>query len=544
MKSFKQRRLEKQFKEKQLALANKRLDRQIVQADVRAQFDVVSGSTNSNGGGNKRRQSRIETKEETGAQGILNPAGRLNGLNLCRDAERNYSQARSIIHQRQINIIGPSPKLQVNTGDKFGEEATSWFNVKWQKNCDFRQDRRFAKLGQLVVGSKDREGDLLAVFDDDMIKDTGKLIFFESDLICDRSDNKDLLKKNKWTQRDGIISDEWGREIGYVTTQKRGQTSAKTEDSHLWPRDPDDSSKNMARLIRADYRLIQGRGISPMLSAVMDFLDCYEMRSKELQSAKVAAGQYAYVKRKEAETDFDNVLMDPDNQNPADQDEGWEGETTTLPENQSAPVNYEALEKMTGGYTDYMDTDDEIEFPKITRPNVAMKDFLDYVMDSGGSAFGMAHAYTRLKADTSYTAFRGDMVMTWVTFYAEQKDMENEFLDWSAVRAIKWAIRKKLIKNKAPEGWEDRLSWTLPTIPFIKELEERKAHAEALKNGEISYSQLLGPDWKKIHEQLAKELKAAKELGLPLAVFETKAGGSAAEADKQENEGEDDDAKE
>jgi len=506
----------------------------------KASFDVIPGSNGSSGSGNKRRKSSVETKGETGKQGILNPFDRLNALNLCRDAVRNYSSAKSIEHQLKVNIIGPSPKIQVNTGDEFGKEVTDWFNTDWAKDCDFRQERRLAKLAQLVVAGRKREGDLLTVFDDNMIKDSGKILFYESDLICDVSgDAADKIKEKKWTQTDGIISDEWGREVGYVTTHRRGMSSVPEADATIWTRDPDDKDANMVKLIREDYRLIQGRGISPMLSAISDFLDCYEMRSKELQSAKVAASMYASVKRKEAETDFDDPRFDPDNENPSDQDDSYDPDASTLPEDQDEPATYEALEKLTGGYTNYLDKEDEIEFPDINRPNVAMKEFLDYVMDQGGSVFGFAHAYTRLKADTSYTAFRGDMILTWVSIYADQKDMEHDFLDWVAVRAIRWNMRKNGFKNEAPEGWEKTISWNLPKIPYIDELKERKAHSEGLKNGELKYSDILGPDWQKHFEQYSKELEAARGLGLPLNVFETKAG-APAEENENENRGNED----
>jgi len=498
-----------------------------------ASYDAVDGSNSAGGGGNKRRQSHIETKDETGASGILKPRDRLSLLNLCRDIERNYSQAKSILHQIAMNVIGPSPKMQLNTDDPFGEEVTEWINSDWMKNCDFRGERRFAKLAQLTCKQKKREGDLLVMFDDDMILDSGKIIFFEADQICDVTGSlADQYKAAGWTQQDGIILDQWGREVGYVTTTKRGQTSVDGKDATVFSRDPDNPSENMVKLIREEYRINQGRGVSALSASVSDYVDCYEMRSKELQSAKVAAGQFATVKRKEAIENFDDPRMDPDNENPSDQDPDYDytDAATTLPEEQDKPANYERLEKLTGGYTEYLDADDEVEYHDFNRPNVSMKDFITFVVDSGGSAMGIAHAYSQLKADTSYTAFRGDMVMTWAgAFYPEQKDMEHDFLDWSTIRAIRWKIKHKGFKNKPTENWERKISWILPKMPFIKELEERKANAQALKNGETTFSELLGPNWLKKFDQLEKELQAIVKKGLPLEILETKSGGQTTE---------------
>lgn len=520
-------RLTKQKKELILEVQVKKLNR------IKAQYDAIAGSGQNTGAGNKRRPSKIETTEETGARGILKPRNRLSAINLARDAERNYSNAKSIIHQNKINIIGKSPKCQINTADKFGVEATEWINSDWMKNCDFRSTRRFAKLGQLVVAGQDREGDLLALFDDEMIDDTGKLLFYESDQITDLADFTAWKgNREKWQQRDGIIYDEWSREVGYVTTHRRGQSSIPARDATVFPRDPVDESKNMVKLIRADFRLIQGRGISPMLTIISDMLDCYEMRSKELQSAKLQASLAGTIQRKEAIENFDDARFDPDNQNADDS----AGVTNTLPEEQTAPENYERLEKLTGGYFDYLAEGDEFKLHDIKRPNVKMKEFLDYVLDSAGSAFGLAHAYTRMKADTSYTAFRGDMVMTWVTWYARQKDLENEFLDWSAIRAIKWAIRKGFIKRPPTPGWEKKVSWMLPRMPFVDEGKERDAQAKAVKNGLTTYTELLGPTWQRQFEQLGKELDDARQKALPLEAFETKSGGIEKETETNSTE--------
>ena len=510
----------------------------------RAEYDAVAGSNNATGAGNKRRQSNIERKEETGAQGLLKPYDRLNLLNLCRDIERNYSQATAMFRQIRINIIGPSPKVQINTKDDFGKQSTSWINSKWMKACDFRGNRRFAKLAQLQETAKKREGDLLVAFDDQLILDTGKILFYEADQICDVTGGiTQTFEERGYTQQDGIVMDKYGREVGVVATHRRGQTSVPEEDATIFPIDPDDDSNNYVNLIRSEFRLIQGRGIGPLAAAISDFLDCYEMRSKELQSAKKAASIYGFVKRAEAIENFDDPLMDPDNQNPTDQGSGYEGTDITLPEEQTEPSNYESLEKLTGGYTDYMDPDDTVEFPDINRPNVAMKEFLDYVMDSGGAAFGMAHAYTRLKADSSYTSFRGDMVLTWQSFYCDQKDAEHDFLDWCVIRAIRWAIRKGIITAEAPDDWETKLSWTLPKMPHVDELKERKATEQALKNGETTFLQILGPDYEEKWTQFSEELEKARELLLPLGVFETKAGAvqeDENEENKQENENEQD----
>lgn len=496
-------------------------------------YDAITGSANATGAGNKRRKAVIETKEESGSAGILNNSQRLQGVNLARDLERNYSVAKSLFKQGRNNVVGSLGKIQVNTDDDFGKEATKWFNKSFFENCDFRSTEDFSKLTRNIWAAKKREGDILVYFDDGSqlnVKPggTGKILLYEADMICDL--NAKELPAGV-TQEGGVLRDEFGREVGYVVSKKRGQTNINKNDLALiFRRNPDDESENMCKLIKATFRANQGRGSAEILSAVADMLDCYEMRSKELQSAKVAASLAGTVEREEAVTDYDDLRLDPTNENPAD------GTTTapTLPEAQTEPANYERMESLTGGYFDYLAKGDKLTLHDIKRPSVHMAEFIDHVTDAAGSVFGFAHAYARMRADTSYTAFRGDMVLSWVSIYVEQKDLEREWLDWIGTRAIKWAIRQRKIKATPPEDWESKISWHLPTMPFVDEVKERQANALALKNGEKTFSELLGPDWKTKFAAFAAELEYARTLGLPLSVFEQKSGGMAGQESKTE----------
>jgi hypothetical protein len=95
---------------------------------------------------------------------------------------------------------------------------------------------------------------------------------------------------------------------------------------------------------------------------------------------------------------------------------------------------------------------------------------------------GFAAAYTKLRADSSYTAFRGDMILTWVTFEFWQKWLERYVCDWTARNAIAWGMRRRNMPFKAPpEGWERRLSWDWPTMPEVDQLDYENAIAQALK---------------------------------------------------------------
>lgn len=493
---------------------------------IKAEYDVLKP--------NRLRKQPLP--ERTPESVIFDQSKRAKGVNLGRDLERNYSPARGILHQFRMNVVGTLGKLQVNVkdsnGNSIGDESAAWFNGVWAKDCDYRDDLHWSVVCQNVVASVLREGDCLAVFDDAVTEDdSGKLLMWESDQIAPMSENvlsaKGLEKK---TQDGGIIRDKFGKIVGYSVTGKRGLSVIDD------PADCTVFARESACLPRNPWRLNQGRGVPCIMTAASSLLDVYEMLTRELQSAKKAATQYAMVTRESVVTDYDSPagipIGLPENDGKDSATIAAEGaNSSTAPQAR----NYEALEDMTGGYTDYGQPGDKVQYPPVDRPNNNMIGFIESVQCHAGAAFGLARAYTLLRADSSYTSFRGDMILTWAgAFYPMQKWLERCFADWVAIRALRWAMRKNKIKP-LPVGWEQKLSWTWPTMPEVDELDAQNAIAASLKNGTTDYAALLGPEWRKRLESLAEQLQVIKDLGIPLSMLEMKSGGVAENTKKDDN---------
>jgi len=478
---------------------------------IKMEYDAVKNTT-------ARRRPVIEYKNE---DQILDSQKRALIANFCRDLERNYSPAKGILQQFRMNVVGDLGKIQVNI--EGGEEAASFFNQEWAKNCDFRDDIHFSQILQNVVAGVLREGDLLVVVDDGLIEDSGKLLHWEADQIVNVSDEiferkiKKELGGGAAVQENGIVRDKWGRVLGYIVTGKRGlRVVDKEEDVTVWKREN-------ARLIKNPWRLNQGRGVPALITSATNFLDLYEILTAELLSAKRQAVIAGYTKRSNAVTDWDN----PTTGASALPENTGKNETTIANEiagGGTAP-NYERFEALTGGIWEYVDAQDEIVFPDLKRPSVQIATFIESVLCYAGASLGLAKAYSLLRADSSYTAFRGDMIMSWQSaFYPMQKWLERCYCDWVAVKVLTWAQNKRII-SKLPAGWEKTISWKFPIMPHVDEAREAQAITEALKTGTIDYSEIMGPDWQKKFEALSKQLEKAKELGLPLNIFETKSGG-------------------
>lgn len=494
-------------------LARLTVQRQLLErkSAMLAKYDVVEPNR-------ARRQPSRETKDE-GC--IYDMTRRLYGANLGRDLERNYSPARAIIHQMRVNVVGSLGKIRVNLPENAGEEATRWFNEEWSKDVDFREAGDWSTLLSNVVASVLREGDCLIALDDGIIENTGKAICWESDQIAPLSEK--ALKESRYpdaVQDNGILRDKWGRVVAYVTTGLRGRTQIeKLADAFLW-------APGEARLVKNPWRLNQGRGIPALLTTAANFLDLYELLSSELQTAKRAAKQYANVKRSDAVTDWDSPATGqeylPENSGKTQAEVAAEGANVTTA---TGAPNYEKLEAFSGGLVDYLQTGDEVQIPDIKHPNRDIEPFLEAVHGYGGAALGLARAYTILRADSSYTAFRGDMVLSWVTFKYLQKWLERSLCDWVGIKVLTWAQKQGKIAP-LPAGWERSLSWLWPTMPEVNQVDYEAAVSQALKNGTTDYSQLLGPDYKRRLTELAKQVEMIRKLGLPLSIFETRSGGT------------------
>lgn len=487
-------------------------------AKIMAGYDAVDGSR-------QRRQPIREFKTEAG---IYDMTKRLLGCNLGRDLERNYSPAKAMMLQFRVNVVGSLGKLRINADG--ADEATAWFNEVWAKDCDYRDDLDWSTLLQNILAAEIRDGDVLAIVDDQLTdSDTGKVMTWESDQIVPVSEKVLADSPYAKTKQDsGILRDNDGRIVAYCVTGRRGLSVIDDpKEVTYWTRD-------QARLMRNPWRLNQGRGIPSLITPSTNFVDLYEILSSALASAKKAVKQYAFVKRDNAVTDWDSPTTGsewlPENDGRVAADVAKDGANQTT----HTSRNYEKLEALTGGLTDYLDPHDVVEIPEMNHPNPELAPFLEAVHDYSGAALGLAHAYTALRADTSYTAFRGDMIMSWVTFYWLQKHLERMAADWLAIRALRWAQRKGEFKVQLPAGWERTLTWSWPTMPAVDEGKESVAQAQFLKNGTLDFADILGPNWQTKFQAMADQLAVARKLKLPLSVFEQKSGGMATATDKKD----------
>lgn len=462
--------------------------------------------------------------EYHGEEGVLDAWRRMEGVNLSRDLLRNSPAVRGLSVTLRTNVIGDYGKLVLIGDDPWFQQAQDWFNDVWAKHADFIDGATFRECLQLIVTSLHFEGDFVVVFDDGILsgdkRGTGRLAFFETDQICNlTADAFQPYKDKGWTQDCGVLRDKLGRKCGVVVSRNRGQQETELKDAFVLTMDPDNPDAATWRHVVRKFRLRQLRGVPPSFSTLATAIDSAELLAAELQTSKLNASRYASVVESPEETQGAATGFDDEK----DAGEGDENDADKGTEEDEEDARAEALETYCAGRVDYLPANYSITFDPTNHPNSKLEEFLGYTTDVTGQAHGLSSAYARGRASSSYTAFRGEAIATWMSFRDSQQFLEDAFSDWCAVSAIRWAMKTGAL-GEGPTGWEKFVSFSYPHMPSVDEGKEQNAIALKLHNGLVTYRELLGPQYKAQLKQLADELKYARDLGLPLSVFETVAG--------------------
>ncbi|HCE46177.1 MAG TPA: hypothetical protein DET40_21745 [Lentisphaeria bacterium] len=482
----------------------------------------------------KRRQATIETE---GEDKQMSQQEGLQAIALARDLQRNFTVAKAHLQQLKIHSVGTGAKLVINLEDEATAKAVEWFNGAYAKDCDSRDDTPLGEMHGQIIETVIREGACIVAFDDFDLED-GRLIFFEMDQFAtiDKATwEKTDLYKQGYKQSGGIITSKKGRVYGYAVGSERGKTSYKDGEYTILTRD-------QAKLLKNPFRLNQKNGVSGILTSANQYADIYEGISSELMTMKLfskRAGQVVKDPNYTGTSVEEDILL-----NAGTDPEGIIDGTEATPTPAEPADNYEKIEAYCGGLVDYMQPGEKFE--EITsgnRPNLSLKEFCDWIVGMNGASLGLYSCYSKGEVSTSYTAFRGEQILTWPILFYWQKWLERRFCDWHAKKAITWAISKGKLEA-LPAGWENKITFLFPEMPEVNPLDMANAKSAMLKNGQTNFRKLLGPNWKKALQNLADETSFIKSIGLDwLGIFETKSGAvTGAQEQAQPNRNNDDEA--
>ena len=496
-------------------------------AFARGGYEIIGNSGNR----------RSFTPETQGEDGIVGDYGRNRLTAAGRDMMRNSPTRGTMDQQRRVNIVGTvGGKLHASFPEGFEDAAKAvmqYVNRVWAPHCEFTYGKSLNWILKTIITAEDVGGNVILVFDDGILtggEGTGTIRGFEADEIAGVQDAEFAARFPKsFRQSGGFVYDNFGRFAGaFVSTAQRGmQTFEKGKFITLRRVSPERSEcrrqLNAGCTSAANWiaigpmrRFNQGRAVPPGASALTTAVDLHEILSSETLAAKFNAqlvGQIIH------DIGGDSTPA-PGFSAPTDKPAATDKDAETVKR-----VTLEHLRNIGIRYQD-MPEGVKMELLDTKRPNANMPQFVDFLTGLIGGTHGLARVYSTMKAQTSYTAFRGEQVMTWPSFEEAQKDLEREVCDWAARLAIARAVKRGEIAAALPDDWEYMLAWTWPKMREVSEKDAQAALEKKLQNGVTSISRELAPgEFDKLMEERKREKKAFDEAGLIYPGTTTVSGG-------------------
>lgn len=482
-----------------------------------ARYKIVSGTDEL-----QREQGQRETK---GEDEILNNQKRGKLLDLARNAVRNNSTFNTILKQFDLQAVGTEGGKAVITFEDrdYAKEVREAF-ARWTRSADFFDGLNLNTLLKLILKTEIIGGDLVLLFDDNLVTDSGKILVYEPDEIGNTTE--EALRKHygaKAFQRLGRVYTPYSQFQGVIVSRsERGAEVFDPGKSYFLKRDPNGSvMDDLWMMPRNVFRVAQGRGVSPTTSSLSTIIDLQEYVGFEIAAAKKNAQTLAQVIQSAQEmeppsafdTDVDfSGMTDEEIEKVVSEEREAQTPTVTLDKINAAGCVYQVLPE---GY--------RLELIDTKHPNVNSIEFVRWLAASSAAPFGLTNVYATLKCDTSYTAFRGEQLIAQPAFEEAQHFLE-QVCDWILYRWSKWAIRKGIIEDKFDGDWLRRVSWNWPTMKDVDVVKEQNAIALKLKNQTGSYAEIYGADWREKLEQIADEIRFCKEHGLIHPSTQTSSG--------------------
>ncbi|MBO7687212.1 MAG: phage portal protein [Kiritimatiellae bacterium] len=460
-------------------------------------------------------QRRAATVETSGEDKQLTPVQRNQLVNLGRDMMRNAPERVMQDQQLRVNTVGcEGGKLYASFPKEYrdaAEEVMHYFNKVWSLKAEFTFRKNFNWILKTALTAQDVGGNAMLVFDDGILtggNGTGRVRGFEADEIAEipQSEFEKRFPKG-WTQSRGFIYNQCGMFCGlFASTSQRGKAVFDPSAGFVTLRlDPFDDEATPNFILLGDMRRFnQGRAVSPLVSALTALVDLHETVASEAQAAKLNAQMVGQI--------LESETAEAEDEEPGFSDREVEDATQALPDT----VKFTTKElKAIGAHFDKLPPGLKIELLDTKRPNLNIIAYVEHVTGVIGATRGLARVYATLKAQTSYTAFRGEQAISEQSFRESRKDMERNVCDPIARLVIARAVRLGIIKASLPEHWGEMLAWNWPKMIEVNEKDAQSALKLKLENGVTSLTRELGPgEMERILDERKREKELFDEAGL------------------------------
>lgn len=465
---------------------------------------------------------------------ILNVYGRGMMLDLARNAARNSSTFTGVLKQFDLNAVGTKGGKAIFDFDN-AETIKQQFS-KWTRDADFFDGLSFNTLLKLILKTYILGGDMVLMFDDGLIEDSGKLVIYEPDEIGDTTAEALASHYGQYAKQSlGRVYNGNGRFIGAIVSRsQRGADVFDPSKSYFLRRDPDASMFDSFWMMpRNVFRVAQGRGVSPMAASLATILDLEDLCGFELAAAKKNSQTLAQVLQSTSVSNEDATMPSPF-------EDGTDFSTMTdeeIDEAVGAEINSNvqtmALDRVNAAGCIYqvMPENYKMELLDTKHPNQNMPDFINWLATKSAAPFGLSREFATFMPTGA--DFRANQLYSERAFEEAQKFLEN-ICDWCLYRWSIWANKRGLISQR-PDTFISKVDWSWPKMEELDENSHQDAVGKKLRNMTGSYREVLGPDWKSTLETVRDEIDWCKQNNLPHPAFNMISGGERSGVDELSN---------
>lgn len=159
---------------------------------------------------------------------------------------------------------------------------------KWTRNSDFFTEDPFNRLLKRVLREYVIGGDVVLLFDDGLVEDSGKVIMFESNELVDVAQDEVEKRYGKGAYvRQGKVYSPNGRNIGVIVSKSQSYAIGDADPSKCFflKKDPNANPlDNGWYLLSSNWR--EGRGVSQAASAIATIHQLEDLVQSELLASR------------------------------------------------------------------------------------------------------------------------------------------------------------------------------------------------------------------------------------------------------------------
>ncbi len=452
-------------------------------------------------------------------------------ISFARKLVRNSEQMEAILHQFEVQVVGTVGGKAVfdfgsdDLNDPIEVAMTDAF-ASWASHCEFFDDYSLNRLLKLALRTQILGGDLVLVFDDDLVENSGQIIAFEPDCIGNIPDDEFKRLFPGCSQTQGIIKNANSKTVGAIVSwSQRGQSVYNLRDAtgkiSAWPliKSAGTPWKDSLFIIyRHVWRFNQGHGSSGVWSALATLCDLTDLQGYEIQSAKKNSQTIGQITKqddaKDAEIDQD---LNPDAYSPIADGSQNDAGIAEGNEDEEVDIDFEAL-NAAGCVYELMPKGVRMELLDTKHPNSNMPQFITWLQRVAAYTLGLSSFHATGAANSSYSAAMAEIQLSQKSFDDAWHDLEAGILDWIIERWFQWSKRNGTLpvaEKDLPPSWQRKcVQWQRPPQKALNPVDEQRAFSEGLRNGSINALDIHGANWKRRLLENARIKKAHAALGL------------------------------